>query len=59
MVVAVIGLAAVFLGLVCVMGDERIGRRAPRGPEVGAALSRALGLILLVGGGLLFLGTGR
>lgn len=48
-------LLAISLGLVLVMADDRIGRRAPRGPETGAAMARILGLILLVGGGLAFL----
>lgn len=51
----VLGLAAIFIGLVFVLGDEKLGRFGPRGPETGAALSRSLGLILLVGGGLTFL----
>jgi hypothetical protein len=46
---------AISLGLVLVMADDRIGKRAPRGPEAGAAMARMLGLILLVGGGLAFL----
>ena len=49
------GIAAVLLGLGMVLGDERVGRYGPRGPEVGAAMARSLGLILLVGGGLIFL----
>ena len=46
---------AISMGLVLVMADDRIGKRAPRGPEAGAAMARMLGLILLVGGGLAFL----
>jgi hypothetical protein len=42
-----------------VLGDERVGRYGPRGPEAGAAMARSLGLILLVGGGLAFLAATR
>jgi hypothetical protein len=52
---ALIALLSISAGLVMVLGDARIGRRAPRGPEAGAAMARVLGLILLVGGGLAFL----
>lgn len=52
---AIASLAAILLGLALVLGDEHVGRRARRGPEVGAANARTLGLILLVGGGLAFL----
>jgi hypothetical protein len=52
---AFIALLSISAGLVMVLGDDRIGRRAPRGPEAGAAVARILGLILLVGGGLAFL----
>ena len=52
---ALLGLAAIVLGLVCVLADERIARVVPDRPDSGAALSRAIGLVLLVGGGLAFL----
>lgn len=52
---AFIAFLSISAGLVMVLGDDRIGRRAPRGPETGAAMARILGLILLVGGGLAFL----
>ena len=52
-------LAAIALGLVLVLTDERVGRYGPRGPEAGAVLARTLGLILLVGGGLAFLAWTR
>lgn len=52
---AFIAFLSISAGLVMVLGDDRIGRRAPRGPEAGAAVARILGLILLVGGGLAFL----
>lgn len=52
----ILGLAAVVLGIVCILADHGIGRLSPRGPESGATLSRVLGLILIVGGGLAFLG---
>jgi hypothetical protein len=52
-------LLAITVGLVLVLADDRIGRRAPRGAEAGAAMARMLGLILLVGGGLAFLAWSR
>ncbi|HEX6749242.1 MAG TPA: hypothetical protein VF092_18235 [Longimicrobium sp.] len=55
MLLLVPAIIAIVLGLVLVLGDDRIGRRAPRGPEAGAAMARMLGLFLLVGGGLMFL----
>ena len=55
MLLLVPALLAIAIGLVLVLGDDRIGRRAPRGPETGAAMARVLGLVLLVGGGLAFL----
>ena len=55
MLLLVPALLAIALGLVLVLGDDRIGRRAPRGAEAGAAMARVLGVILLVGGGLAFL----
>jgi hypothetical protein len=56
---APIAFLSIAAGLVMVLADDRIGRRAPRGPEVGAAMARILGLILLVGGGLAFLSWTR
>lgn len=54
---AVLGLAALALGLVCILADHHVGRAVRRTaePEAGAATARILGLILLVGGGLAFL----
>ena len=52
---ALLAIVSIAAGLVRVLTDDRIGRRAPRGPEAGAAMARVLGLILLVGGGLAFL----
>ena len=52
---AMIAFLSIAAGLVMVLADDRIGRRAPRGPEAGAVMARVLGLILLVGGGLAFL----
>ncbi len=49
----------ILVGLAMVLGDERVGRYGPRGPEAGAAMARSLGLILLVGGGLAFLAATR
>jgi len=49
---AIVSIAA---GLMLVMADQNIGRRARPNAESGAAMSRMLGMILLVGGGLLFL----
>ena len=59
MLLLVPALLAIALGLVLVLGDDRIGRRTPRGAEAGAAMARVLGLILLVGGGLAFLSWTR
>lgn len=56
---ALLALLAIATGLTMVLVDDRIGRRAPRGPEAGAAMARILGLILLVGGGLAFLTWSR
>lgn len=53
--IALAGISAIFLGIGLVLGDDRVGRYGPRGPEAGAALARTLGLILLIGGGLAFL----
>ena len=55
---AFLGLAAIALGLACIMADQHISRavwRRSDDPESGAASSRMLGLILLVAGGLTFL----
>ena len=52
---AILSRIAIFTGLVMVLADDRIGQRAPRGPEAGSAMARMLGLILLVGGGLAYL----
>jgi hypothetical protein len=55
---AVIGLAALALGVVCIMADEQISRavwRQAEDPQAGAASMRVLGLILFVAGGLAFL----
>jgi hypothetical protein len=49
----------ILVGFAMVLGDERVGRYGPRGPEAGAAMARSLGLILLVGGGLAFLAATR
>jgi hypothetical protein len=59
MLLLVPALVAIAAGLALVLADDRIGRRAPRGPEAGAAMARMLGLILLVGGGLAFLAWNR
>ena len=56
---AVPAILAIALGMTMVLADDRIGRRAPRGPEAGAALARMLGLVLMVGGGLAFLAWTR
>ncbi|MFL5384599.1 MAG: hypothetical protein ACJ8GN_18915 [Longimicrobiaceae bacterium] len=56
---ALFALLSIAAGMVMVLADDRIGRRAPRGPEAGAAMARILGLILLVGGGLAFLSWTR
>lgn len=55
---ALLGLAALVLGLALVLADQRVARsvlrRADR-PEAGAATARMLGLILFVAGGVAFL----
>ena len=53
--IALVGIAAIALGIVLVLADERVGRFGPRGPEVGAVQVRVLGMILLIAGGLAFL----
>jgi hypothetical protein len=59
MLVLAISLLAIAAGLVMVLADDKIGRRAPRGAEAGATMARMLGLILLVGGGVAFLAWSR
>jgi hypothetical protein len=55
MLLLVPALIAIGIGLVLVLADDRVGQRAARGPEAGAAMARMLGMILLIGGGLAFL----
>jgi threonine/homoserine/homoserine lactone efflux protein len=55
MLLLVLALAAISVGMVLVLADDRVGKRAARGPEAGAAMARMLGMILLVCGGLAFL----
>lgn len=50
---------SIVVGVLLVLGDQGIGRRTRRNPESGAAMSRMLGLILLIGGGLMFLSWTR
>jgi len=52
---ALLAVVSIALGLGLVLADQSIGSRARANPESGAAMSRMLGLILLVGGGLMFL----
>ena len=59
MLILLTSLLAIAAGLVMVLADDRIGRRAPRGAEAGAARARMLGMILLVGGGVAFLAWSR
>lgn len=52
---AILGIAAIALGLACILADERISRAVwheADGSESGAASTRVLGLILFVAGGL-------
>jgi hypothetical protein len=56
---ALLAVLSIGLGLTLVLADERLARRATRNPESGAAMSRMLGLILLVGGGLMYLSWTR
>jgi hypothetical protein len=53
----VLGLIAISVGLVCILGDQHISRAVWKEgePESGAASTRMLGLILFVAGGLTFL----
>lgn len=52
---ALLAIVSIAIGLVLVMADQNIGRRARHNAESGAAMSRMLGMILLVCGGLMFL----
>lgn len=55
---AVLAVAAIAVGLACILADQHISRavlRQSEEPEAGAASARMLGLILFVGGGLAFL----
>ena len=56
---ALLALLSIALGMVLVLADQSIGRRARANPESGAAMSRVLGMILLVGGGVMFLSWTR
>ena len=56
---ALLAVLSIATGLVLVLADQNIGRRTRTNPESGAAMSRMLGLILLVGGGLMFLSWTR
>lgn len=56
---ALLATASILIGLVLVIADQNIGRRARPNAESGAAMSRMLGLVLLVGGGLMFLSWTR
>ncbi|HEU0302065.1 MAG TPA: hypothetical protein VFR37_21600 [Longimicrobium sp.] len=51
---AVLGLAAIAVGLACILADDRISRAVWRedGSVSGATSMRVLGLILFVAGGL-------
>ena len=51
---ALLAVLSIATGLVLVLADQSIGRRVRRA-ESGSAMSRMLGLILLVSGGLMFL----
>lgn len=55
---AVLGIAAITLGLACILADDRISRavwRDTQGSESGTTSIRVLGLILFVAGGLALL----
>lgn len=55
---AILALAAIAVGLACIMADQHISRTVfgrEEEPESGAASARVLGLILFVGGALTFL----
>ena len=54
----ILAFAAIALGIVCILADEKISRtvwRAAEDPQAGAASARVLGFILFVGGGVAFL----
>lgn len=58
MAAAFIALAALLLGLACIVADDRVARSVLRrgaDPESGAATARILGVILFVAGGVAFL----
>ena len=59
MLLLIPAIIAISTGLVLVLADDRVGKRAARGPEAGAAMARILGMILLIGGGLAFLSWTR
>ena len=59
MLLLILAIIAISTGLVLVLADDRVGKRAARGPEAGAAMARILGMILLIGGGLAFLSWTR
>lgn len=51
----VLGIAAIAIGLACILADDRISRAVwhdTEGSESGATSIRVLGLILFVAGGL-------
>ena len=55
---AILALAAVALGIACILADQHISRvvlRKSEEADAGAASTRMLGLILFVAGGLAFL----
>ena len=52
---ALLAVVSIAIGLTLVLADEKLARRTVRNTESGAAMSRMLGLILLVGGGLMYL----
>jgi hypothetical protein len=56
---AALAFLSIATGLFMVLADDRIGRRAPRGAEAGAAQARLIGMILLVCGGVAFLAWTR
>lgn len=55
---AILALAALALGLACIVADHRVARavlRRAEDPQAGAATVRMLGLVLFVAGGVAFL----
>jgi hypothetical protein len=52
---ALLAVLCIAIGLTLVLADEKLALRTGRNPESGAAMSRMLGMILLVGGGLMYL----